>query len=110
MTKVVSGTSGADPLASADPVTAAPAYASTETVQDPAKQTVVLAALSGVKLWEMDRPQLYTVHVRLLQGGKVVDEDTRKIGFREAMFTDQSSATIIQAKGKSNQTGSAESV
>jgi hypothetical protein len=31
---------------------------------------------------------LYTVHVRLLQDGKSIDEDTRRIGFREAKFTD----------------------
>ncbi|WP_263382128.1 glycoside hydrolase family 2 TIM barrel-domain containing protein [Granulicella arctica] len=101
-TKVISGTGGADPLASADPVTAAPAYASTETVKDPAKQTVSLAGLDGVKLWDLEHPQLYTVHVRLLQGGKVVDEDTRRIGFREAMFTDHGfslNGKIIKLRG-----------
>ncbi|MGA8672829.1 MAG: glycoside hydrolase family 2 TIM barrel-domain containing protein, partial [Terracidiphilus sp.] len=31
---------------------------------------------------------LYTVHVRLVRSGQVVDEDTRRVGFREAVFTD----------------------
>jgi beta-galactosidase len=100
--KAVSGVAGADPQAAADPVTAAPVYASTETVKDPAKQTVSVSGLSGVKLWDLNQPQLYTVHVRLLQGGKVVDEDTRKIGFREAMFTDQGfslNGKIVKLRG-----------
>jgi len=86
--KRVSLSGGADPDAAADPTTSAPVYASTETVKDPARQTVSLKELSGVKLWDLDAPNLYTMHVRLLQGGKVIDEDTRRIGFREAMFTD----------------------
>jgi len=72
----------------ADPTTSAPVYASTESVKDSARQTVSLKELGGVKLWDLDAPHLYTVHVRLLQGGKVIDEDTRRIGFREAVFTD----------------------
>ncbi len=50
-------------------------------------QTVTLKALP-VKLWDLDHPQLYTVHVQLLDSGRVIDEDTRRIGFREATFTD----------------------
>jgi beta-galactosidase len=86
--KPVTGSLGPDPQAAADPTMSAPAYASTETTQDPARQTVSLKDLAGISLWDLEHPQLYTVHVRLLQAGKVVDEDTRKIGFREAMFTD----------------------
>ncbi len=100
--KAVTGIGKVDPLAAADPVTVAPAYASTETVKDPGKQTVSVAGLSGIKLWDLDQPQLYTVHVRLLQGGKVVDEDTRKIGFREAMFTDRGfslNGKIVKLRG-----------
>ena len=80
--------SSADPQASADPVTAAPAYLSTETTQDPARQTVSLPNLGSIKLWDIQTPHLYTVYVRLLEGGKVIDEDSRRIGFREATFTD----------------------
>ncbi len=78
----------ADPNAAADPETNAPAYASTETVTDPARHTISLSGLGEIKLWDLDAPHLYTVHVRLLQGGKLIDEDTRRIGFREATFTD----------------------
>ena len=52
--------------------------------------TVALTGLGGkVKLWELKSPQLYTVHVQLLEGGAVLDEDQRRIGFREATFTPQ---------------------
>ncbi len=98
----VSGAHAPSASAAVDPVTAAPAYASAETVDDPAKQTVSLTGLDGVKLWELNTPQLYTVHVRLLAGGKVVDEDTRRIGFREAMFTDQGfslNGKIVKLRG-----------
>jgi beta-galactosidase len=71
-----------------DPVTSAPVYAGTETRSDPTRYTVSLAQLGNVQLWELDRPHLYTVHVRLLRSGHVIDEDTRHIGFREATFTD----------------------
>ncbi|MHB1022680.1 MAG: glycoside hydrolase family 2 TIM barrel-domain containing protein [Acidobacteriaceae bacterium] len=71
-----------------DPVTAAPVYASAETMSDPLRHTVSLTRLANVQLWELERPQLYTVHVRLLHSGRAIDEDTRRIGFREATFTD----------------------
>ena len=59
---------------------------------DPAKDspaaTVTLKNLSGkIALWDLDHPHLYTVVVKLLEGGVVIDEDTRRIGFREAVFT-----------------------
>jgi len=77
-----------DTSSSLDPVTSAPVYASTETSSDPAKYTVSLNHFGKVQLWELQQPHLYTVHVRLLRGGDTVDEDSRRIGFREAMFTD----------------------
>ena len=55
---------------------------------EPASYTVAFAPLPGVRLWDFSHPQLYTVQVRLLDGGRIVDEDTRRIGFREAQFTD----------------------
>jgi beta-galactosidase len=93
---------GADPDAAADPTTSAPVYASTQTVNDPARQTVSLNSIDGVKLWELESPQLYTVHVRLLQAGKVIDEDSRRIGFREATFTDHGfslNGKIVKLRG-----------
>jgi beta-galactosidase len=101
-TKRVVGLGGADLQSAADPVTSAPAYQGTETVQDLGKQTLSMVNLSGVKLWDLDHPRLYTVRVRLLEGGKVIDEDTRRIGFREAMFTDQGfslNGKIVKLRG-----------
>ena len=77
-----------DPDASLDPTTIAPVYLSTETRDDKARHKITLEKLSNIELWSLDHPQLYTVHVRLLENGKPIDEDTRRIGFREAMFTD----------------------
>ncbi len=56
---------------------------------DATAQTVSMPGLPAIELWELDRPKLYTVHVQLLENGRVVDEDSRRIGFREAMFTDR---------------------
>ena len=50
--------------------------------------TVQLKELGPIELWELNHPKLYAVRVRLLHGTEVVDEDARRIGFREAQFTD----------------------
>jgi beta-galactosidase len=55
---------------------------------EPIVHTVPFDALSGIKLWDLDRPNLYSVHVRLLRGEELVDQDKRTIGFRHAEFTD----------------------
>jgi beta-galactosidase len=94
--------SASDPDAADDPATSAPVYLSTETVNDPAKQTISFKDLDGVKLWDLASPNLYTVRVRLLHAGKIFDEDTRRIGFREAMFTDHGfslNGKIIKLRG-----------
>jgi beta-galactosidase len=49
---------------------------------------VHLGNLGSIKLWDLSRPSLYTVRVRLLRGSNIIDEDSRTIGFREAQFTD----------------------
>ena len=77
-----------DPSAGKDPDTPASPYASTETTSDPAKHTVTLKDLGKIKLWDIENPNLYSVSVALLLDGKVIDADHRRIGFREAMFTD----------------------
>ena len=77
-----------DPSADKDPDTSAPAYASTETTTDPAKHTITLKDFGKVNLWDLDTPNLYTIGVHLLLEGKVIDADSRRVGFREAMFTD----------------------
>ncbi len=91
-----------DPNAAMDPATSAPVYTSTETSTDPARHTVLLKNLQNVKLWDLHDPNLYTVTVRLLEGGRVVDEDTRRIGFREASFTDHGfslNGKIVKLRG-----------
>ncbi|HXU22131.1 MAG TPA: glycoside hydrolase family 2 TIM barrel-domain containing protein [Verrucomicrobiae bacterium] len=55
---------------------------------EPAATNVHLENLGAVKLWELAQPNLYTVRVKLMRGGSVIDEDTRRVGFREAEFTD----------------------
>ncbi len=77
-----------DPNAAMDPAEGADVYTSTETTSDPAAHTVMLNGLKGIELWDIHSPRLYTVRVRLLENGAVIDQDTRRIGFREAVFTD----------------------
>ncbi len=95
-------TGAPDPNASMDPATSAPVYASTQTTTDPARHTITLTGLGDIKLWELQHPHLYTVHVRLLSAGKPIDEDTRRIGFREATFTDHGfslNGKIVKLRG-----------
>jgi beta-galactosidase len=95
-------TSESDPNAAMDPTTAASPYASTETTQDPARHTISITGLSDIKLWDIQNPHLYTVHVRLLNGGTLADSDTRRIGFREAVFTPQGfslNGKVIKLRG-----------
>ncbi len=60
-----------------------------EAATEPMAHSVPLTSLGAIKLWDLMNPNLYTVHVRLLSGGKLVDQDSRRIGFREAIFTEQ---------------------
>ncbi len=85
-----------------DPYTDAPVYSTTETIKDPARYTVSLAHLGNVQLWDLTQPHLYTVHVRLLRAGRAIDEDTRRVGFREATFTDHGfslNGNIVKLRG-----------
>jgi beta-galactosidase len=85
----VSHTVAPDPNAAANPETSAPVHLSTQTINDPARHTVTLSSLQNIQLWDLNSPKLYTVHVRLLSNGRVIDSDTRRIGLREAVFTRQ---------------------
>jgi len=92
----------ADPNHAADPETTGAAHATTETVADPAKHTVSLRQIKGVKRWDLSSPHLYEVRVRLLSNGTVIDEDNRRIGFREAVFTDHGfslNGRIVKLRG-----------
>jgi beta-galactosidase len=100
---LASALSPAGPTATtSDPPTSAPVYASTETATGPGRYTISLTGLNSIDRWDLDTPHLYTVHVRLLHSGHAVDEDTRRIGFREAMFTDQGfslNGKIVKLRG-----------
>jgi beta-galactosidase len=62
--------------------------AAAAAANDPVPHVVRLENLGPVALWDLARPKLYSVHVRLLNGSRLVDEDSRTIGFREARFTE----------------------
>ncbi|HEX3967487.1 MAG TPA: glycoside hydrolase family 2 TIM barrel-domain containing protein [Edaphobacter sp.] len=101
-TRAVDSTQQTKSDSAADPAIAAPVHSTTETIDDPARQTVSLKDIAGVELWDLNNPRLYTVHVRLLQDGDVIDEDTRRIGFREAIFTDHGfslNGKIVKLRG-----------
>ena len=55
---------------------------------EPVSYDVTLAGLGAVRKWDPSNPNLYTVVARLKQRDTVLDEDQRRIGFREARFTD----------------------
>jgi beta-galactosidase len=91
-----------DSSAAMDPYTDAHVYATTETLKDAARHTVSLTHLGNVQLWDLENPHVYTVHVRLLQSGHVIDEDMRRVGFREAVFTDHGfslNGKVIKLRG-----------
>ncbi|HEX6802459.1 MAG TPA: glycoside hydrolase family 2 TIM barrel-domain containing protein [Terriglobales bacterium] len=72
------------------------------SASDPLSQMVHLDNLSNVKLWDLHNRNLYTARVRLLRGNDVIDEDTRRFGFREAQFTDHGfelNGKVIKLRG-----------
>src|SRR5579864_51063 len=79
---------------------AIPAAATTGPV--PLKNAVHFEKLGDIKLWSLEQRNLYTVHVRLLRSNQVVDEDSRRFGFREAQFTDHGfelNGKVIKLRG-----------
>ena len=85
-----------------DPYADGPAYASLQTRDDPARTTISLTNFGSVQLWDLNQPHLYNVTVRLLRDGRPVDEDSRPIGFREAVFTEQGfslNGKIVKLRG-----------
>jgi beta-galactosidase len=96
---VAGNASSSNPASGSTP---APVHASEETTTDPTRQTVSLQHLDGIRLWDLEHPHLYTVKVRLLSEGHIVDEDSRRIGFREATFTDHGfslNGKIVKLRG-----------
>jgi beta-galactosidase len=69
---------------------------------EPMSHTLSFAPLSGIQLWDIAHPHLYSVRVRLLDGERILDEDRRRIGFREAQFTDHGfelNGTVLKLRG-----------
>src|SRR5579859_4699113 len=67
-----------------------------------AAHTVEIVELEKVDLWDLEHPRLYKVRVRLSRNGSVVDEQGRRIGFREATFTDHGfslNGKVIKLRG-----------
>jgi beta-galactosidase len=63
---------------------------------------VHLDNLGAIELWDLKSPKLYRVEVRLRNGDRVVDGDSRRIGFREAKFTPQGfslNGKIVKLRG-----------
>ena len=56
---------------------------------DPQSHTIRFGKLPPVRRWDIDDPHLYTVRVRLVHGGRVIDNDSRTVGFRSARFTER---------------------
>ena len=73
-----------------------------EAAAEPMAHTVHIDNLSGIKLWDLEHPNLYSVHVRLLKGSELLDQDHRTVGFREAQFTDHGfelNGKVIKLRG-----------
>lgn len=69
---------------------------------EPAEHIVPLDNLGAIKLWDLANPYLYSVHVRLLHGTHLADQDSRRIGFRDAQFTDHGfelNGKVIKLRG-----------
>ena len=79
---------GGDSNASLNPTISAQDHTGAQTTTDLEQKVVSLDRLGAIKLWDLLQPTLYTVHVRLLRDGKEIDSDVRRIGFREARFTE----------------------
>ncbi len=69
---------------------------------EPIAHSVVLENLSGINVWDLEHRNLYTVRVRLLRNAQAIDADTRRVGFREAQFTDHGlelNGKVIKLRG-----------
>ena len=62
----------------------------TAAVDMPAFEDTYLVSLTNlgkIEYWDLDHPKLYRVTAKLYQAGKLVDERSTRIGFRQARFT-----------------------
>ena len=64
--------------------------------------TLHLDNLGAIQLWDLRTPKLYSVEVRLFHDSRLLDNDSRRIGFREARFTPQGfslNGTVVKLRG-----------
>jgi beta-galactosidase len=69
---------------------------------EPVAYTISMEELKNIKLWDLEHRNLYSVRVRLQRRNQVIDEDTRRVGFREAQFTDHGfelNGKVIKLRG-----------
>jgi len=65
-------------------------------------QTLHLENLGSIDLWNLNTPKLYRIDVKLRRGRHIVDDTSRRIGFREAKFTPQGfslNGEIVKLRG-----------
>jgi beta-galactosidase len=70
--------------------------------EDPVEHIVHLDHLAGIELWDLTHPKLYHARVTLQQGSATLDQDTRRLGFREAVFTQEGfhlNGKVIKLRG-----------
>ncbi len=68
----------------------------------PVAYTIQLNNLLGVEAWDLDAPKLYTVRVQLRSGDSILDQDSRRVGFRTAFFTERGfelNGRIVKLRG-----------
>src|SRR5271170_4828107 len=69
---------------------------------EPVEITVTLDKLGTIKLWDLKNHNLYHARVTLQQGRVQLDQDTRRFGFREAVFTPEGfklNGKVIKLRG-----------
>ena len=69
---------------------------------EPVEHTVHLDKLAGIQLWDLKNPKLYNTRVTLQQGRVALDQDSRRCGFREAVFTKEGfhlNGKVIKLRG-----------
>jgi beta-galactosidase len=69
---------------------------------EPMAHSVRLDGLKGINLWDPKKRNLYTARVRLRRGNEIMDEDSRRFGFRQAQFTDHGfelNGKVIKLRG-----------
>jgi len=75
---------------------------SSGAASEPVAHSIHLEGLSGIKLWDLKERNLYFVRVRLRRGAQLLDEDSRRFGFRDAEFTDHGfelNGKVIKLRG-----------